>query len=44
MNRCLYNGSFKEFLDLDDNSILGILCDNYHGDALTTTSTILRPL
>ena len=37
MARCLYNSSFKAFLGLDDNSILGILCDNYHGEALTTT-------
>lgn len=37
MSRCLYNSSFKEFLELDENSILGILCDNYHGEALTTT-------
>ena len=37
MTRCLYNSSFKEFLELDSNSILGILCDNYHGEALTTT-------
>lgn len=37
MTRCLYNNSFKEFLELDENSILGILCDNYHGEALTTT-------
>ena len=37
MTRCLYNSSFKEFLEINDNSILGILCDNYHGEALTTT-------
>lgn len=37
MSRCLYNGSFKEFINNDINSIFGILCDNYHGEALTTT-------
>ncbi len=37
MTRCLFNSSFKEFLELNENSILGILCDNYHGEALTTT-------
>ena len=35
--RCLYNTSFAEFLGSDDNSIFGALCDNYHGEALTTT-------
>ena len=37
MSRCLYNSSFKTFLKTDDNSIFGSLCDNYHGEALTTT-------
>lgn len=37
MSRCLYNSSFKTFLNTDDNSIFGLLCDNYHGEALTTT-------
>ena len=35
--RCLYNSTFAEFLGSDDNSIFGALCDNYHGEALTTT-------
>lgn len=35
--RCLYQGSFQEFYDDGDNAILGILCDRYHGVALTTT-------
>jgi len=35
--RCLYNSSFSEFINSEDNYIFGILCDNYHGDALTTT-------
>lgn len=37
MSRCLYNSSFKEFLNTDDNSIFGLLCERYHGEALTTT-------
>ena len=35
--RCLYHNSFAQFLSEDDNSIFGMLCDNYHGEALTTT-------
>ena len=35
--RCLYNSTFASFLYKDINSIFGTLCDNYHGDALTTT-------
>lgn len=35
--RCLFNSSFEIFLGLDTNAILGLLCDNYHGTALTTT-------
>jgi len=35
--RCLFNSSFEIFLGLDTNAILGALCDNYHGTALTTT-------
>ena len=35
--RCLYDSSFASFLYKDINSIFGTLCDNYHGDALTTT-------
>lgn len=37
MTRCLYNSSFKEFLELNESLILGTLCDRYHGEALTTT-------
>lgn len=37
MSRCLYCNSIKDFVNADDNSILGELCDNYHGAALTTT-------
>ena len=35
--RCLYNSSFRAFLAEDDNYIFGVLCDKYHGEALTTT-------
>lgn len=37
MGRCLYNSSFEQFINIDDNSIFGTLCDNYHGASLTTT-------
>ena len=37
MSRCLYSSSFENFINSDKNSIFGALCDNYHGDALTTT-------
>lgn len=37
MSRCLYNSSFEKFINAEDNSIFGALCDNYHGDAITTT-------
>ena len=37
MSRCLYSNNIKDFLNTDDNSIFGELCDTYHGDALTTT-------
>ena len=37
MSRCLYNCSFEDFIKTDDNSIFGALCNNYHGEALTTT-------
>ena len=36
MNRCLYNNKFERFLNSEDNFVFGQLCDNYHGDALTT--------
>lgn len=29
--------NLEEFLNRDKDSIFGSLCDNYHGDALTTT-------
>lgn len=36
-SRCLYNSNFNEFIREDSKTVLGILCDNYHGDAMTTT-------
>lgn len=35
--RCLYHDSFMEFRRAPEASVLGTLCDNYHGDAKTTT-------
>lgn len=35
--RCLFNSDFKEFLELDELSILGKLCDGYHGTVPTTS-------
>ena len=35
--RCLYHKKLAAFSAADENSIFGMLCDNYHGDALTTT-------
>ncbi len=35
--RCLYQNSLIEFLGEPNAYILGTLCDNYHGDAKTTT-------
>ena len=37
MSRCLYNETFEQFNKASDSSILGVLCDGYHGAALTTT-------
>lgn len=34
--RCLYDSSFTGFLNESENSVLGVLCDHYHGDVLTT--------
>lgn len=36
-SRCLYHSNFEKFNNADNDSILGVLCDNYHGAALTTT-------
>lgn len=37
MARCLYHSSFQNFIKADNNSIFGTLCENYHGEAITTT-------
>lgn len=37
MNRCLYGSSFGDFIVTNNKAILGELCENYHGEALTTT-------
>lgn len=39
---CLYSSNFGDFLAKDENSIFGTLCDNYHGEALTTTREAWR--
>ena len=36
-NRCLYNATFKEFLEQKPLEVLGAIHNNYHGDSLTTT-------
>ena len=36
-NRCLYDNSFTGFLSETNDAILGKLCNNYHGNAQTTT-------
>lgn len=35
--RCLYENEIGSFLQEDNDTVLGKLCKNYHGDALTTT-------
>lgn len=35
--RCLFNSDFVSFLNSNNNAILGELCNNFHGSALTTT-------
>ena len=35
--RCLYNSDFAFFFMQSVDSIFGTLCENYHGEALTTT-------
>lgn len=36
-SRCLYNSDISSVLVKEKEAILGSLCTNYHGDALTTT-------
>ena len=40
--RCLYENSFFGFLSESEMSVLGMLCDRYHGDARTTTREAWR--
>ena len=35
--RCLYDSNFSDFIRKDNLSILGEICDHFHGEALTTT-------
>ena len=35
--RCLFDSDLDSFLSKDKESIFGVLCDRYHGDALTTS-------
>lgn len=35
--RCLYHSDFLKFMSQSTDSVFGMLCDSYHGDALTTT-------
>ncbi len=35
--RCLFESDIDSFLEENLKSIFGVLCDRYHGDALTTT-------
>ena len=35
--RCLFESDIYSFLIKDKDSVFGILCERYHGDALTTT-------
>ena len=35
--RCLFHSNLAAFSTADETGIFGLLCDNYHGDALTTT-------
>ena len=35
--RCLYSNCIDDFIIGDDNAIFGVLCDQFHGEALTTT-------
>lgn len=35
-SRCLFDSDIKRFLLKEKEAIFGVLCDKYHGDALTT--------
>jgi len=34
--RCLYESSIRDFLAKEKAAVFGVLCEGYHGDALTT--------
>lgn len=36
-SRCLFDSDLKTFLEKEQKTVFGELCDKYHGDALTTT-------
>lgn len=36
-SRCLYDSTISDFMAESSTSVLGSICDNYHGTALTTT-------
>jgi hypothetical protein len=36
-SRCLYNNSFEEFCQENNEAILGTICQNYHGEIGTKT-------
>ena len=40
--RCLYSSGFADFVIEKETSIFGKLCENYHGEALTTTRDAWR--
>ena len=40
--RCLYSKHFIDFLNDSEESVFGIICDRYHGDAPTTTREAWR--
>lgn len=40
--RTLYSSTISEFLKIPELELLGILCDNYHGNTLTTTREAWR--
>lgn len=35
--RCLFENNISDFCTQNPDAVFGIMCDNYHGDALTTT-------
>lgn len=35
--RCLYESSIDTFIGIERDTIFGKLCEDYHGDTLTTT-------